>query len=72
MVVLRSVLAVEGFHGEGVVEEFLVAGEDSVVGGNCMGTPMEPLGIGRMIASGQVIVPLRTCPGADLSRLQFC
>jgi hypothetical protein len=65
MVVLRSVQAVEGFHGEGVAEEFLVAGEASVVGSNCMGTSMEPLGIGRILAGRYITVSLHSCPGAD-------
>jgi len=64
-VVLRSVQAVEGSHGEGVVEEFLVAGEDSVVGSHCMGTSVEPLGIGRTLAAGYITVSLHSCPGAD-------
>jgi len=65
MVVLRSVQAVEGFHGEGVAEEFLVAGEASVVGSNCMGTSVEPLGIGRILAGRYITVSLHSCPGAD-------
>ena len=65
MVILRLVQAVEGFHGEGVAEEFLVAGEASVVGSNCMGTSMEPLGIGRALAAGYITVSLHSCPGAD-------
>ena len=64
-VVLRSVQAVEGSHGVGVAEEFLVAGEDSVVGGSSMGTSMEPLGIGRILAGRYITVSLHSCPGAD-------
>jgi hypothetical protein len=41
--------AVEGFHGVVAAVESLVAGEDSVVGGNSMGTSMEPVGIGQPI-----------------------
>jgi len=45
--------AVEGFRGVEVVEGYLVAGAGSVVGGNkqsgCMGTMMEPMGIGHPI-----------------------
>ena len=65
MVVLCSVQAAEGSHGAGVAEEFLVAGEDSVVGGSSMGTSMEPLGIGRALAAGYITVSLHSCPGAD-------
>ena len=52
MLVLCSVPAVEDFHGEGVVEESLVAGEDFAVGGNCMSAMKDPLGTRGAFALG--------------------
>jgi hypothetical protein len=46
---LSSGPAVEGFHGVEAVAGYSVAGEGSVVGGNSMGTSMEPVGIGHPI-----------------------
>lgn len=44
-----SALAVEGFHGVEAAVESLVVGEGFVIGGNSMGTSMEPVGIGHPI-----------------------
>jgi len=70
-VVLRSVQAVEGSHGEGVVEEFLVAGEASVVGSHCMGTSVEHLGIGRTLPGDKSLFLFIVVPAPIPSRPQL-